>query len=181
MCTRTIMRRAISQQMSFGDGFIDASLYELDDELKQVDELLADPQLLKPFEAVFDPSLGRPGTAVGVYLRMMYLKFRWGLSYQELEREVKERLPWRYFCRLSLIDAVPDASELFSAGVRPPRPILKNAKRKEEKSSSMWPSLSPKLWSRAAKPCRQWEVGHRSTWASSSGGFLSKLTWRRLL
>lgn len=107
------MRRAISQQMSFGDGFIDASLYELDDELKQVDELLSDPQLLKPFEAVFDPSLGRPGTAVGVYLRMMYLKFRWGLSYQELEREVKERLPWRYFCRLSLIDAVPDATSCF--------------------------------------------------------------------
>jgi IS5 family transposase len=112
------MRRAISQQMSFGDGFIDASLYELDDELKQVDELLADPQLLKPFEAVFDPSLGRPGTAVGVYLRMMYLKFRWGLSYQELEREVKERLPWRYFCRLSLIDAVPDATTLIKLNQR---------------------------------------------------------------
>ena len=75
--------------MSFRDGFIDASLYELDDELKQVDELLCDPQLFKPFEAVFDPSLGRPGTAVGVYLRMMYLKFRWGLSYEEVEREVK--------------------------------------------------------------------------------------------
>ena len=38
------MRRPISQQMSFGDGFIDASLYELDDELKQVDELLSDPR-----------------------------------------------------------------------------------------------------------------------------------------
>jgi hypothetical protein len=27
--------------MSFGDGFIDASLYELDEELNKVDELLA--------------------------------------------------------------------------------------------------------------------------------------------
>src|SRR4029078_7483106 len=96
----------------FGDGFIDASLYELDDELKQVDELLSDMQLLKPFDAAFDPGLGRPGTAVGVYLRMMYLKFRWGLSYEEVEREVRERLPWRYFCRLSLMDAVPDATTL---------------------------------------------------------------------
>ena len=38
----------ISQQMSFGDGFIDASLYELDEELKKVDELLGDAKLLKP-------------------------------------------------------------------------------------------------------------------------------------
>jgi IS5 family transposase len=104
--------------MSFGDGFIDASLYELDEELKQVDELLSNAQLIKPFEEVFDPSLGRPGTAVGVYLRMMYLKFRWGLSYEEVEREVRERLPWRYFCRLSLMDPVPDATTLIKLNQR---------------------------------------------------------------
>jgi len=112
------MRRAISQQMSFGDGFIDASLYKLDEELKKVDELLSDAQLLNPFEEAFDPSLGRPGTAVGVYLRMMYLKFRWGLSYEEVEREVRERLPWRYFCRLSLMDPVPDATTLIKLNQR---------------------------------------------------------------
>src|SRR5688572_14544368 len=112
------MRRPISQQMSFGDGFIDASLYELDEELKKVDELLCNTQLLKPFEEVFDPSLGRPGTAVGIYLRMMYLKFRWGLSYEEVEREVRERLPWRYFCHLSLMDPVPDATTLIKLNQR---------------------------------------------------------------
>jgi hypothetical protein len=70
------MRSLISQQMSLGNGFIDASLYELDEELKKVDELWSNAQLLKPFEEAFDPSLGRPGTAVGIYLRMMYPKFR---------------------------------------------------------------------------------------------------------
>ena len=104
--------------MSFGDGFIDTSLYELDEELKKVDELLSNAQLLKPFEEAFDPSLGRPGTAVGIYLRMMYLKFRWGLSYEEVEREVRERLPWRYFCRLSLMDPVPDATTLIKLNQR---------------------------------------------------------------
>ena len=59
------MRRAISQQLSFGDGFIDASLYQLDEELKKVDELLSQGQLLKPFEEVFDESMGRPGTRRG--------------------------------------------------------------------------------------------------------------------
>jgi IS5 family transposase len=112
------MRRPISQQMSFGDGFIDASLYALDEELTKVDELLSNAQLLRPFEEVFDASLGRPGTAVGIYLRMMYLKFRWGLSYEEVEREVRERLPWRYFCHLSLMDAVPDATTLIKLNQR---------------------------------------------------------------
>ena len=95
------MRRAISQQMSFGDGFIDPSLYQLDEELKKVDELLSQGPLLKPFEELFDESMGRPGTPAGIYLRMMYLKFRWGLSYEEVEIEVRERLSWRYFCHLS--------------------------------------------------------------------------------
>jgi IS5 family transposase len=104
--------------MSFGDGFVDSSLYELDEELSKVDELLSNAQLLKPFEEVFDESLGRPGTAVGIYLRMMYLKFRWGLSYEEVEREVRERLPWRYFCRLSLMDPVPDATTLIKLNQR---------------------------------------------------------------
>jgi Transposase, Mutator family len=57
------MCKVISQQMSFGDGFIDASLYELDEELRKVDELLSNSVLLKPFEEVFDDSMGRPGTA----------------------------------------------------------------------------------------------------------------------
>jgi len=104
--------------MSFGDGFVDASLYELDEELKKVDELLSNTLLLQPFEEAFDPTLGRPGTAVGIYLRMMYLKFRWGLSYEELEREVRERLPWRYFCHLSLMDGVPDATTLIKLNQR---------------------------------------------------------------
>ena len=112
------MRTPIAQQLGFGDGFIDRSLYELDEELKKVDELLSQSKLLKPFEEVFDESLGRPGTPVGIYLRMMYLKFRWGLSYEEVEREVRERLPWRYFCHLSLMEAVPDSTTLIKLNQR---------------------------------------------------------------
>ena len=112
------MRRAISQQLSFGDGFIDPSLYQLDEELKKVDELLSQGPLLKPFEELFDENMGRPGTPAGIYLRMMYLKFRWGLSYEEVEIEVRERLPWRYFCHLSLMDTVPDATTLIKLNQR---------------------------------------------------------------
>ena len=112
------MRGQSSHQLSFGEGFIDPRLFELDDELKHVDALLSEREFLKPFEAVFDPTMGRPGTAVDVYLRMMYLKFRWGLSYEEVETEVRERLPWRRFCHLSLIETVPDATTLIKLNQR---------------------------------------------------------------
>lgn len=112
------MRGQSSQQLSFGEGFIDPQLFELDDELKRVDQLLSERDFLKPFEVVFDPTMGRPGTAVDVYLRMMYLKFRWGLSYEEVETEVRERLPWRRFCHLSLMDTVPDSTTLIKLNQR---------------------------------------------------------------
>lgn len=112
------MRGQSSRQLSFGDGFIDPSLYELDDELKAVDRLLSDRQLLKPLEEVFDPTMGRPGTPVDVYVRMLFLKFRYGLSYEEVEQEVRERIPWRFFCHLSLMDGVPDSTTLIKLNQR---------------------------------------------------------------
>lgn len=107
------MRGQSTQQLSFGDGFIDPSLFQLDEELQQVDQLLSDKSFLNPFEEMFDPTMGRPGTPVDVYLRIMYLKFRWGLAYEEVEREVRERLTWRRFCHLSLMDTVPDSTTLI--------------------------------------------------------------------
>jgi hypothetical protein len=54
------MRKAICQEMSFGNSSIDRSLYELDEELKKVDELLSSPARIRPFEEVYDESQGRP-------------------------------------------------------------------------------------------------------------------------
>jgi IS5 family transposase len=112
------MRGQTSQQMSFGDGFIDSSLFELDDELKRVDALLSQKEFLAPFEEVFSETMGRPGTPIPVYLRMQFLKYRFGLSYEEVEREVRERIPWRFFCNLTLQDKVPDATTLIKLNQR---------------------------------------------------------------
>jgi IS5 family transposase len=112
------MRGQTSQQMSFGDGFIDSSLFELDEELKRVDALLSQKEFLTPLEDVFSETMGRPGTPIAVYLRMQFLKYRFGLSYEELEREVRERIPWRIFCHLSLQDGVPDATTLIKLNQR---------------------------------------------------------------
>lgn len=105
-------------QLSLSEGLIDPRVFELSEELKKVDQLLDNPELTRPFEQCFDSALGRPGTPIPVYLRMMYLKFRWGLSYEELETEVRERLSWRFFCRLSLMHAVPDATTLVKLNQR---------------------------------------------------------------
>jgi IS5 family transposase len=112
------MRGQSSQQLSFGDGFIDPSLYELNEELKSVDRLLTDRTLLRPLEQMFDPTMGRPGTPVDVYVRMLFLKFRYGLSYEEVEQEVRERIPWRFFCHLSMMDDVPDSTTLIKLNQR---------------------------------------------------------------
>lgn len=112
------MRGYSTQQLSFGDGFIDPSVYELNEELSKVDKLLSNHSLLKPFEDIFDPTMGRPGTPIDVYLRMLYLKSRWGLSYEEVEAEVRERLTWRRFCKLSLMDSVPDSTTLIKLNQR---------------------------------------------------------------
>jgi IS5 family transposase len=62
--------------------------------------------------------MGRPGNPIPVYLRMQYLKYRFGLSYEEVEREVTERIPWRIFCHLTLQDRVPDATTLIKLNQR---------------------------------------------------------------
>lgn len=112
------MKGKTTDQLSFGDSFIDPSLYKLDEELQKVDQLLQDGEFLRPFESVFAETMGRPGTPVSVYLRMMYLKFRYGLSYQEVETEVRERITWRIFCHLSLMDSVPDSTTLIKLNQR---------------------------------------------------------------
>ena len=107
------MREKTTQQLTFAEEFLEPSLYELNDELKKVGELLQNREILKPFKNKFHETKGRPGTPVDTYLRMMYLKFRWGLSYEEVECEVRERLPRLFFCKLSLMDPVPDSTTLI--------------------------------------------------------------------
>ena len=47
-----------------------------------MDALLDDPVFFAPFAPFFDPRLGRPSTPMEVYLRLMFLKFRYRLGYE---------------------------------------------------------------------------------------------------
>jgi len=49
---------------------------------------------------------------VETYLRLMYLKHRYGLGYETLVREVTDSLHWRRFCHLALEAPVPHSTTL---------------------------------------------------------------------
>ena len=71
-----------------------------------------------PFVPFFDPRLGRPSTPMEVYLRLMFLKFRYRLGYESLCREVSDSITWRRFCRIPLDGQVPHPTTLMKLTTR---------------------------------------------------------------
>ena len=52
----------------------------LPSELTMVDRLLDDPVFIQPLRIHFDPVAGRPSIPIDTYLRLMFLKHRYGLG-----------------------------------------------------------------------------------------------------
>ncbi len=82
-------------------------------ELERVDRLLDDEVFFGPFVPFFHPTAGRPSTPMETYLRLMFLKFRHGLGYESLCREVADSISWRRFCRIPLDGKVPHPTTLM--------------------------------------------------------------------
>jgi IS5 family transposase len=77
-------------------------LKRLPAELARVDAYLDDERFIAPFRALFDRRLGRPSVPVESLLRLLYLKHRYQLGYEDLCREVSDSIGWRRFCRIGL-------------------------------------------------------------------------------
>jgi IS5 family transposase len=77
-----------------------------------VDALLDDPVFFEPYRPHFSPVLGRPSIPIETYLRMMFLKHRYGLGYETLCREVADSISWSRFARIPLGTPVPHPSTL---------------------------------------------------------------------
>jgi IS5 family transposase len=101
------------QNPSLWETVLPPELFQMNEELTQVDKLLDDERFLAPFRERFYTRMGRPTTAVATYLRMMYLKHRYQLGYEVLVKEVSDSLVWRRFCHLDLGDRVPDSTTLI--------------------------------------------------------------------
>jgi transposase, IS5 family len=101
------MLRTRAVEVSLWEAVLLDEVLRLPEELARLDALLDDPSFFAPFVPFFDPRLGRPSTPMEVYLRLMFLKFRYRLGYESLCREVTDSIRWRRFCRITLDGRVP--------------------------------------------------------------------------
>jgi IS5 family transposase len=99
--------------LSLWEAILPPELLVLPAELARVDALLDDPAFFAPFVPYFDPRIGRPSVPMETYLRMMFLKFRYGLGFESLCREVGDSISWQRFCRIPLGTRVPHPTTLM--------------------------------------------------------------------
>ena len=99
-------------QRTLWESILPPGYQDLPGELAAVDALLDDPVFHVPYRAHFDPVVGRPSIPIETYLRMMFLKHRYGLGYETLCREVADSISWTRFCRIPLGERVPHPSTL---------------------------------------------------------------------
>jgi IS5 family transposase len=109
--------------MNFAEGLIAEEVGELWEAwMHQVDQVLADPQLLAiVYEALAhrwpkSRTRGRKGTPAEVVLRLLLLKHIRNWSYEVLEREVRANLVYRQFTCVGAAK-VPDAKTLGKLGL----------------------------------------------------------------
>src|SRR4051794_17127 len=107
------MLRERAMGESLWESVLPAELRELPTELAKVDEILEDDRFLAPFRGRLTARIGRPTIAIETYLRLMYLKHRYGLGYETLCKEVSDSFTWRRFCRIALDGRVPDPTTLM--------------------------------------------------------------------
>jgi IS5 family transposase len=110
--------RTVGDQESLFESVLPPELLRLPAELARVDELLDDQAFFAPFVPFFDPRLGRPSTPMETYLRLMFLKFRYGFGFESLCREVSDSITWRRFCRIPLEARVPHPTTLMKLTTR---------------------------------------------------------------
>lgn len=106
------MLRTVGPQGSLFELLLPSGMRVLSGELAEIDALLDDRRFFVPFGPFFDRHEGRPSIPIETYLRLMFLKYRYGLGYERLCTEVTDSISWRRFCRIGLEAAVPDESTI---------------------------------------------------------------------
>jgi transposase, IS5 family len=113
-----VLRTKVDPQPTLWEAILPPEFLALPPGLEGIDRLLDDPVFFEPFVPHFDPVIGRPSIPMETYLRMMFLRFRYGLGFETLCAEVTDSLAWRRFCRIALTDAVPHPSTLMKITTR---------------------------------------------------------------
>jgi len=105
--------RTLGDPVSLWESLLPEEVLRLPAELARVDALLDDPVFFAPFVPFFSLTAGRPSTPMECYLRLMFLKFRYGLGYETLVAEVSDSITWRRFCRIPIDGRVPHPTTLM--------------------------------------------------------------------
>lgn len=102
------------------DEVLPTEVRELPTDLARLDEILSDPELMRPVEAHWQREAeergrstrdhGRPTIPIATYVRLMVVKQRNQWGYETLVREVSDSLHLRRFCLIPLHGRVPDES-----------------------------------------------------------------------
>ncbi len=106
------MLRTTNPNRTLWEAILPPGFEDLPVELDRVDRLLDDPVFFEPYRPHFSAVMGRPSTPIETYLRLMFLKSRYGLGYESLCREVGDSISWSRFCRIPLGERVPHPSTL---------------------------------------------------------------------
>src|SRR5512134_171376 len=107
------------------------SMPELSPALRKIDEYLEDEKLYQMIRADLSKrypktkETGRNSTPVDVLLRMLVVKRLYGYSYEETERNVRDSLSLRAFCRVYLNDVPDDTTLIRWAKVIQPKTLEK--------------------------------------------------------
>ena len=112
------MLRTVNPHRSLWEEILPPECLRMPAELVSVDALLDDPVFFEPYRTHFHERLGRPSIPIETYLRLMFLKFRYGLSFEMLCREVADSLSWQRFCRISLGERPPHPTTLMKITTR---------------------------------------------------------------
>jgi transposase, IS5 family len=108
-----MLRLSAGQVESLWDEMLPEGVRELPEDLRALDELLADPALVAPITASWREqarTLGRPTISMQSYVRLMVVRQRTGWGYETLVREVSDSIHLRRFCLIALSERVPDES-----------------------------------------------------------------------
>jgi len=89
-------------QRTLWEALVPPGYEQLPPRFARVDALVDDPVFFEPYRRHFSAVLGRPSIPIETYLRMMFLKHRYGLGYETLCGEVADSLTWMRFCRIPL-------------------------------------------------------------------------------
>jgi IS5 family transposase len=110
--------RTVGDQPTLWEAVLPPEALRIPAELERVDALLDDARFFAPYEAFFHATLGRPPIPIEVYLRFMFLKYRYKHGFESLCREATDSITWQRFCRLPLGGRVPHPTTLMKITTR---------------------------------------------------------------